>query len=443
MKPISNARQADEYVNTFINLEKGRDPFTKRTYRLDRMEYLLERFGHPERSFGIVHVAGSKGKGSTAVMAASVLEAAGHKVGLFTSPHLLDIRERFRINRKPIGPPLYLSLLNEVKRVLDRIPEGGFPGGIRPTFFELMTLIGFLAFRLKKCRYAVLEVGLGGRLDATNVVSPLASLLTSMELEHEDILGNTLEKITAEKCGIIKPGLPVYSSAQPPGAKRTIENAAREKRAPLVFVDDAVTAVVERETLSGSRVSLLPVGREPERISLAMAGRVQAENAALVYLALSRLFPGIGRRALQKGLGRARLPGRMEIVRRRPLVVCDGAHTPGSVARTAALVDRLLPAPRVLLFAAVRGKKYAAMAASLAPLFERIVVSTPGTFKQSEPRAVFEAFREVHARVELREDPREALSEALMKAGGGRSVLATGSYYFIAEIYKALRRKIH
>jgi dihydrofolate synthase/folylpolyglutamate synthase len=174
-----------------------------------------------------------------------------------------------------------------------------------------------------------------------------------------------------------------------------------------------------------------------------MAGRVQAENAALVYLALSRLFPGIGRRALQKGLGRARLPGRMEIVRRRPLVVCDGAHTPGSVARTAALVDRLLPAPRVLLFAAVRGKKYSAMAASLAPLFERIVVSTPGTFKQSEPRAVFEAFREVHPRVELREDPREALSEALMKAGGGRSVLATGSYYFIAEIYKALRRNIH
>ncbi|MBN2351450.1 MAG: bifunctional folylpolyglutamate synthase/dihydrofolate synthase [Spirochaetales bacterium] len=442
MKPISNARQADEYLNAFINLERGRDTFTKRIYRLDRMEFLLETFGHPERSFGIIHIAGSKGKGSTAVMAASVLEAAGHKVGLFTSPHILDVRERIRLNRQPIGLHLFISLCNRVKRTLDPITENGFPGGIRPTFFEIMTLLGFLAFREKKCRYAVLEVGLGGRLDATNVVTPVVSLLTFMELEHEDILGNTLEKITAEKCGIVKPGLPVYSSAQTLVARRTIEDAARGRGAPVEFVDDAVAVAVEHMTISRTRVALKLAGREPERISLAMAGEAQAENAALVYLAVSRLFPDIGRRAMKKGLARARLPGRMEIVRRRPLIVSDGAHTPGSVARTAALVDRLLPAPRVLLFAAIQGKKYAAMAAALAPLFEWIVVSTPGTFKKSEPHTVFEVFRSVHPRVEFREDPGEALREAMAKARSGRSILVTGSYYFIAEIEKALGRKI-
>jgi dihydrofolate synthase/folylpolyglutamate synthase len=441
MKSITTSRQADAYVNSFINLERGRDPFTKRTYRLDRMEFLLDRFGHPERRFRSIHIAGSKGKGSTAVMAASVLEAAGHTVGLFTSPHILDVRERFRINRQPLARALYFEILTDIKHALDPIPPDGFPGGIQPTFFEIMTLVGFLAFRRRGCHYAVLEVGLGGRLDATNVVTPLASLLTFMELEHEDILGNTLEKITLEKCGIIKPGVPAFSGAQAEAARRVIRAVALEKDAPLEFVDDAVAVSVEGTTLEKTGVALKLNGREPERFELSLIGEVQAENAALVYLALSRLFPSLSRRALKTGLDRAVLPGRMEVARRRPLIVLDGAHTPGSVARTAALASRLLPAPRVLLFAAVCGKKYAAMAEILAPLFDHVIVSTPGTFKQSDPAGVCAAFRAVHPRVTLREDPAAALREAVERAEGVHPIVVTGSYYFIAEIKKAMKKK--
>jgi dihydrofolate synthase/folylpolyglutamate synthase len=447
MKSISTSRQADAFINSFINLERGQDPFTKRTYRLDRMEFLLELFGNPHHSFQSLHIAGSKGKGSTAVMAASVLEAAGHTVGLFISPHLLTVRERFRVNRKPITQPLYFELLTEIQRTLAPLPADRFPGDIQPTFFEIMTLVGFLAFRRHQCRYVVLEVGLGGRLDATNVVTPLASLLTSMELEHEDILGDTLEKITKEKCGIIKPAVPVFSSAQAPAARKVIETMAREMGAPLEFVPDTVAITRGRATLHAAEVGLRLIGSSAEtpatgdRFSLSLVGEVQAENAALVYLTLSRLFPGLERRHLRRGLNRASLPGRMEVVRDSPPLILDGAHTPGSIERLVPTINALLPGPRVLLFATVLGKKYRDMAVLLAPLFDWIIVSTPGTFKKSNPAEVFAVFQTLHPRVMLRESSTEALREAETCAAGVHPILVTGSFYFVAEIKKLLRRK--
>ncbi len=440
-RAFSTYSQALAYIESFINLERGQNPYTKRSYRLDRMARLLALFGHPERALGCLHIAGSKGKGSTAVMLASVLEAAGHRVGLYTSPHLIDLRERIRINRLPVRVPLFIRHLNRIKEVIQPLPEASFPGGIRPTFFEVMTLLALVIFREKRCRYAVLETGLGGRLDATNLVSPLASLLTPIELEHEDILGDTLEKIAEEKCGIIKTRTPVFSSRQEPEVRQVIRRHAAEKKAPLSFVDEEVvlTLAAPRPDRTQATVTLTP--ERPRAFSLAMGGDYQAENAALVWLTVKRLFPSITVRALRRGLRRACLPGRMEVLSRRPLVMIDGAHTPGSAVRIARRVSEFMAAPRILLFASVLGKKYGAVAGILAPLFEWIIVSTPGTFKKSRPEDVFLAVQQVHPRVFFEPDPAAALRKALSLSAGVHPILATGSFYFIAEIKKCFTKR--
>ena len=440
-KAFSEYSQALTYIESFINLERGQDPFTKRTYRLDRMARLLVLFGNPEHTFGCLHIAGSKGKGSTAVMLASVLEASGHRVGLYTSPHLLDVRERIRINRRPVAVPIFIRHLSRIRDVIHPLPDASFPGGIRPTFFEVMTLLALVIFRETHCRYAVLETGLGGRLDATNLVSPLASLLTPIELEHEDILGDTLEKIAEEKCGIIKARTPVFSSRQEPDVRQVIRRHAAEKKSPLAFVDKEVILTLDapRQDRTQATVTLAP--ERPRAFSLAMGGDYQAENAALVWLTVRRLFPSITFCALRRGLRRAFLPGRMEMLSRRPLLMIDGAHTPGSAARIARRVSESMAAPRILLFASVLGKKYGAVAKILAPLFEWIIVSTPGTFKKSRPENVFLAVQQTHPRVFFEPDPAAALRKAREFSAGVHPILATGSFYFIAEIKKCFTKR--
>jgi len=300
-----------------------------------------------------------------------------------------------------------------------------------------MTLLALDIFRQQDCRYAVLETGLGGRLDATNLVTPLASLLTPIEMEHEDILGDTIEQIAAEKCGIIKPGIPVFSGRQLPAVREIIRRHAADKAASLVFVEEAITLSVgpPRPDQLTATITLPP--DKPRTLQLSMAGDFQAENAALVWLAVTTLFPGLALRHLLKGLKRASLPGRMEILSRRPLLVIDGAHTPGSVERIAKRVRETMPAPRVLLFATALGKKHEAMAKILAPLFGWIIVSTPGTFKKSRPALVFEAVKRIHPQVYFEPEPAAALARARQLAAGKHPILATGSFYFIAEIKKA------
>jgi dihydrofolate synthase/folylpolyglutamate synthase len=441
IESIKSYRETADYINTFINLERGQNPFTKRTYRLDRMEFLLRLFQNPEKSFTSIHIAGSKGKGSTAALFASVLQAAGFTVGLFTSPHILDIRERFQINSRRISIPLYISLLNSIKKTIDPLTTEEFPGEIKPTFFEIMTLVGFMAFREKKCHYCVIETGLGGRLDATNIVTPLVSILTPIELEHEDILGDTVEKITIEKCGIIKHRVPVFSSAQAPGVRGIIKKLADDKKAAVFFIDDEVQKLDASVMLGKTDVRLKLRSFPLIHFSLAFTGDFQAENAALVFYAIRRIFSSITRSQIKKGFTRAILPGRMEIARHHPLLIFDGAHTPGSILRICSVIRDLIPAPRILLFAAVNGKKYKEMAELLAPLFQWVIISTPGSFKKSNPREVYAIFQKFHPAVFLEENPSAALTKAYELATGTHPVFVTGSFYLIAEIKKAVREK--
>jgi dihydrofolate synthase / folylpolyglutamate synthase len=426
------------WVESFTNLERGNLPFDKRTYRLDRMRRLLGMFDDPDRELVSIHVAGTKGKGSTAALIASVLRAAGHRTGLYTSPHVNSPFERISLAGEAPRNELLVRLGREVKSALDALPAEGMPGHFAPTTFELYTLLALLYFRDAGCEHAVIEVGIGGRLDATNVIMPLVSVITPLDLEHTDVLGDTLEKIAAEKAGIIKPGVPAFIGLQPPGTKEIFRRVGRERGSAVTFLDEETAELSTRVDADGTSFTVRLNGEEPEELRLSMLGEFQAENAALAYLTLRRTMPEIPIECFRLGFTRTVLPGRMEVRGRAPAIVLDGAHTPLAVSRLLSSFRAIFPGEAVLLFGSVSGKRPREMAAILASAFSRVIISTPGTFKESDPEEVAEIFRSFNPATILEKDPRRALDRAREESGGRRPILVTGSFYMIAEIGRLL-----
>ena len=427
------------WAESFTNLERGSYPSDKRVYRLDRMHRLLEMFNNPEARLRIIHVAGTKGKGSTSALLASVLHAAGRRTGLYTSPHVESYFERIAIAGEPRQPELLVRLGREIKAVIDRLPQESFPGHFAPTTFELLTLLAFLYFRDAGCREAVVETGIGGRLDATNVVSSAASVITPLDLEHTEILGDTLEKIALEKAGIIKQGAPCFIGLQPQEVKDVIRQVCSERGSAPAFLDEEVSELTAAVDAQGTSFSLRLAGGPVEKFRLSMLGAFQAENAALAYLLLKRTRPEITGEQCRRGFLDTTLPGRMELRGTDPVVILDGAHTPLAVTRLKDAFRAVFPGEAILLFGSVSGKNPRAMAEIMAPDFFRIVISTPGTFKESNPKEVADIFRAVNPSTLLEADPRQALRLAMEESEGKRPILVTGSFYMVAEIRRLLR----
>ncbi len=437
---IRSPEDAFRWAESFTNLEKGRLPQDKRAYRLDRMAALLEALGNPQSGCRILHVAGTKGKGSTAALMAAVLEASGKKTGLYTSPHVATPLERIMVSGGFPDRERFTAAAAGLAETVESLDPQGLPGGFAPTTFELYTALAFLAFRGEGCDAAVVETGIGGRLDATNVVVPVASVITPLDLEHTDILGDTIEKIAGEKAGIIKPGVPAYVGFQPEGAKAVFRRAAAEKGARALFLDEELAECEAAVDAGGTSVRLSLRGGPSGSFRLSLRGRFQAENAALAYLALSGSFPAIPERAYAEGFLAANLPGRMEVIGRAhgAPVILDGAHTPLAVRRLLESFREIFPGDAVLIFGSVAGKNPEEMADVLAPAFTRIVVSTPGTFKESDPEAVARIFSALNHRTVLVRDPREALRAAEEASDGKIPILVTGSFYMIAEIRRLI-----
>jgi dihydrofolate synthase/folylpolyglutamate synthase len=424
------------WIESFTNLERSGAVFSARAYQLERMQRLARRLGSPQDSFRSIHVAGSKGKGSTAALLAWSLQASGLRTGLYTSPHVESYLERYAVLEEGASDPraqLLAELGGRLREEIETLPAEFLREHGRPTTFELLTLLAFELFRASGCQAAVLETGIGGRLDATNVVSPELCLLTPIELEHTDVLGDSLGEIAREKGGIIKPGVPVYSAAQQPEARAVLRGIAAERGSPIVFLDEELEQLSSRYTSEGTELSLRFRGESPRSYRLALIGDFQAENAALVDLAARRTL-GLSGEALQRGFQAARLPARMELLRSRPPVVLDGAHTPRSVERVLAAFRALFGPEGVLLFGAARGKKIAEMAALLAPAFQRIVVTTPGTFKESDPAETHRLFRALCPAARLEPDTGRALAMALELTEGQRPLLVLGSFYLAGEV---------
>jgi dihydrofolate synthase/folylpolyglutamate synthase len=428
------------YIESFTNLEKSGSLFTARSYRLDRMRLLLERFDHPQLACPTIHIAGTKGKGSTATLLAHALQAAGIRTGLYTSPHVTSYLERIEVLGREPNIPGMLALGEQIRTAVERLPAETIRTMGPPNTFELLTLLAFCAFRQATCEYVVVETGIGGRLDATNLVNPEFCLVTPIELEHTDVLGGTLEAIAREKAGIFKPGKPVYSAPQPDVVRRELKLAAERTGSPISFLDEQLRSFEARYTSTGTQLRFALKGGREFSYSLALIGRVQAENAALVHLAvedsLPRLLP-----ALETGFAAARLPARMEVLRRdprEPVVVIDGAHTPRSVKIVLETFVRLFGTDGVLLFAAAAGKKIPEMAAILAPAFREVVVTTPGTFRESNAEDVRCVFARLNPNTLLIPDTTLALARARELAGPERPLLVTGSFYLAGLVREIL-----
>jgi dihydrofolate synthase / folylpolyglutamate synthase len=438
---FADSEELYAFLLGYVNVEKGQ----KTVFKLDRMRALCELLGDPQGAYRTIHVAGSKGKGSVSAMLSRILEATGRRVGLYTSPHILRWKERISLAGAEMPEDLLLSAAEEVLPLVEGKGPSDFPGDELPTYFELTTLIAFCAFRRAGCDRAVIETGLGGRLDSTNVVPSAASVIMPIELEHTEWLGDTIPLIAAEKAGIIKSGKPCYLSRQRPEAREVIAKAAALRgsllrEAPLLAAAENAS-ISPRGTsarivfASGSPLaSRFPAGIEA---STPMIGPIQAENMALALLAAGETEATMNAEAATTGLARAFLPARFQILSLDPPLVLDGAHTPDSIALALASFESLFPGPAALLFACAEDKKHGPMAASLGPKFQRITLTLPGSFKKGDLSALERSFAAAGAPYRSFEDYEYAIRSAIDEAKAlGMPLLVTGSFYLCAEALK-------
>ncbi len=332
--------EALHYVLGFTNLASSRHvPYNKRVWNLSHMEALVAAMGYPHEDFAAIHIAGTKGKGSTAAMIESALRHAGLRPGLYTSPHLHTFRERMRVDGHLIPKSRWVE---GVRRLQEIVPDLPF----HPTLFELLTTMAFWYFSAEEAPIAVVEVGLGGRLDSTNILNPQLTLITSLGLEHTAILGNTLADIAREKGGIIKAGVPVIVAPQPPEALSVLEHLAVQHDAPLVCLGRDWHLRIERVTPSGLSITVWSDSTVYESVDVGLRGMHQAVNAALAVIALHHMketgWP-LEEEHFRQGLRYVHWPARMEVLQRQPILLLDGAHTVESLTQLLDGIHRWLP----------------------------------------------------------------------------------------------------
>jgi dihydrofolate synthase/folylpolyglutamate synthase len=390
-------------------------------FGLERMQTLLAELGNPERSQRFVHVAGTNGKGSTCAMIANALHQAGFRTGLYTSPHLIEPTERIQIGDKVITPEDFAQAFETVHAAAEALLSAERLDA-HPSYFETVTAMALVTFR-ERCDVSVLEVGLGGRLDATNVVNPKLCVITPVAFDHESFLGNTLESIAREKAGILKPGVPLVFASQLAPAKAVITKRARELGCDIISASEATLSEIE-VTPDGSTFSLDGINYR-----CALRGRHQIENAVTAILACRRL--GVEVPAIQAGLNSVQWPGRLELLSRNPDFVLDGAHNPAGATALAAYVREFCShRPVWLVYGAMRDKAIEEVTAQLFPLADRLILTAPDFPRALRPEAILEVSS--HPNVSIA----PAISEAIhlaRKAPSEAIVFFSGSLFLVGE----------
>lgn len=442
MGEIATVEAGYAWCETFLRIDRG--DYQANRHRLGRMRTLLADFGNPQQAYETVHVAGSKGKGSTAAFVASVLATAGSRCGLYSSPHVETPRERVRVLDGSLTDELAVRVFNRIERYVDRISRTTVPE-LLPTYFELVTLFGFLAFRETRCEIAVVEVGIGGRTDATNVIRPIAAVVTPIELEHTDRLGRTLRSVAAEKAGVIKQNVPVFVGRQQTEALTTILRVAELRRAPVHTLDEGIEEFAAETSVSGTRMSLRMSGGLELSTRLRLLGSVQAENAALAALTMATVRPRLDAGIISAGLADAWIPGRSEIFPGPPAILLDGAHTERSIRSLCDTARELCPekSARVAIFGSVEGKNHASMLAHLAKHFARVVITRPGTFKPSDLTLLHRTATASGAIASIHEQTAAAVAAARAYVPDSPSglIVVTGSFYLVGAVRARLREE--
>lgn len=440
---LTNYAEAMEFLYGRLNYERAvAGSYTTREWKLERMVELLERIGNPQEHLPVIHIAGTKGKGSTAAMLAALLTSQGSRIGLFTSPHIAEFEERIRIDGVPISRDALFTLVQRIAPIAEEMDRRSPCGG--PTFFELATALGWLAFAEAQTDLAVLEVGLGGRLDSTNICRPLACVITSISLDHTNLLGNSLAEIAGEKAGIIKPGVPVFAGAESPEADAVIAERARDAGADLYRLDHEITFDYAAALNGMGSVSVTTPWQTWSDVPLPLLGRHQAANAALALAAFDHVQRATcrDRNAAHSAMRSVTWPARIEVVRRHPTVIVDSAHNRASVQSLLETLAECFPATRkTLLFATSGDKDVAGMLELLVPRFDHVIV----TQYWNNPRAVPAGELERHCLqighpAEVAADPRMAWDIAERNANPNDLICITGSFFLAAELRDLLTR---
>jgi dihydrofolate synthase/folylpolyglutamate synthase len=442
-------------------------------FDLAHMKVLLTAMSHPETRFRSVLIAGTNGKGSTAAMLASILQASGVKTGLYTSPHLMRINERIRVNGQEISDDDFAKIHGEVDRVADRlVDQGELPW--HPSFFEMMTAIAFERFAREQVDIAVLEVGMGGRLDATNVVEPLVSVITDIALDHQKFLGNSVGEIAREKVGIIRPGGVVVTLPQQPAANDVIGNTildlgahgvsavpymppvspgstqylvpGTEKR---LFTTEHAENAEENTSQSFYRYPLLVMGREI-LVETPLVGRHQLRNVALAIATAEELskqgYAGITASSIGGGIRATRWPGRFQIIRTHqgwPEIVLDVAHNPaGAWALRSSLSEAYEGRPLVFVFGAMRDKAISEMTEILFPLADRVIATRAENPRSASPEEIEQAAGRTGTEIEIAANVADALQRAKSRARQDSVIVITGSIYVVGEAMRLLGTRV-
>ncbi|MDH3973893.1 MAG: bifunctional folylpolyglutamate synthase/dihydrofolate synthase [Deltaproteobacteria bacterium] len=396
---------------------------------LERMYQIMKRLGNPHRQFRSVHIAGTNGKGSTAAFIANTLKEGGYKTGFYTSPHLERFNERVQISGDLISDDEVETISAEIKNA-----GKGVPGG-EPTCFEFMTALAFLYFARRKVDIAVIEVGLGGRLDATNIITPLLSVITPVALDHADYLGSDLQTVAAEKGGVIKKGAPLIMGRQEREVEEVLRKiAAKNDSEAFVLHSDFDFRVSENEEFD-----FRGIDRNINGFQISLYGRHQVENAALALAALQLLsrygYPS-NEKTLKRGMKETFWPGRFEVLSSNPAVILDGAHNPAGAARLAeALSEKFGGDKGVLVAGFMDDKDYYGMLTELVPLAWDIILTRPDQKRSFDPEAGIDRVRGIAgiSRVQVIPAMKDAINKGIMLAKDKRFIIITGSLYGVGE----------
>ncbi len=417
---------------------------------LERVKAMLELLGNPHQGIRFVHVAGTNGKGSTAAMLASILRVAGYSVGLYTSPYLLSFTNRMAVNNADIDRDELVSLVSRIKPIVKQLqndPELG-----HPTEFEVVTVLAFAYFASSGVDLVVLEVGLGGRLDATNIVTPLISIITNISLEHTDVLGHTIEEIAFEKAGIIKQGKPLITAAEDQRALAVFKKRCQELDCPYYRVfppreaaeqpdNQRPVSMIKQITEDGQYFDYYGFDSEQPDLFISLRGKYQLLNATTALAAVELLGEDgftVSRAAILKGLAETSWPGRLELLQKGPLVIMDGAHNPAAMEKLAEAVPRYFKYKRlVLVIGMLADKDTAAMLKSILPLSDSVVFTRPLLPRAADPQNIadfaLDHFKLVKDYYVIK-DHQEALDKAFELAEPEDAILVTGSLYTVSDI---------
>jgi dihydrofolate synthase/folylpolyglutamate synthase len=426
-----------DYLYSFVDYSlKKASELAKADFNLDRMRELLSLLGNPHEKYPVIHVAGTKGKGSTSALMASALTEARFKTGLYTSPHLQDYVERIQIDGKNVSHVELVELVEQVKPAVAKVPK--------LTTFEITTAIGFLYFARQKVDAAVIEVGLGGRLDATNVVTPRVSVITSLSYDHMAVLGNTLTLIAGEKAGIIKPGIPVVSSPQVDEARAVLEKVAAERGSPLTLVGREVTFSVGEHSQGGQSFTITDhqssiTNPKSVILRIPLLGLHQVTNAVTAYTALNLSGLNTPEEAIRKGFAEVKWPCRFEIASTRPTVIFDSAHNHDSFVKLRETLDEYFPRRQVILIlGASEDKSLAEMLTEIKPKLSLLIATKADHPRALEPEKVIEVADRIQVRAEGVAPVSAALARALeLAANSDDIILSAGSMFVTAEVQTA------